>query len=319
MSTVQTVRGPIDTASLGRTLMHEHVFVLSADSQAQWSDEWDEEVRVADAIERLAEVAAAGISTIVDPTVDGLGRDIARVARIQAEVDLNIVAATGVYTYADVPGFFAFRGPGLMPGLDDPMVDLFVRDLTEGIQGTSIKAAFLKCAIDHHGLMPGVERVLRASAKASLRTGAPIMVHTHPASHTALEVTRVLTEEGVEPAKVLLAHSGDTTDADHLSGLAEQGYLLGMDRFGIDATLGFEDRVGIVAELCRRGFASSMVLSQDAACYIDWIDPAFKGALPNWHYLHVLRDVVPALAERGVSEAQIDEMLVANPRRYFGG
>lgn len=319
MTTVETARGPVETSALGRTLMHEHVFVLTADSQLQWSDEWDEETQVRNAVEKLNELARAGISTIADPTVDGLGRDVARIARIQAEVDLNIVVATGVYTYCDVPSYFAFRGPGLLPDLPDPMVDLFVRDLEEGVKGTGVRAGFLKCAIDHHGLTDGVARVLRAVAKAHLATGAPVMVHTHPATETGLEVERVLGEEGVPPGRVLLAHSGDTEDADHLSELAEKGFLLGMDRFGIDATLEFERRVGIVAEMCRRGFASQMVLSQDAACYIDWIDPAFKSALPNWHYLHVLRDVVPALLAKGVTEAQIDEMLVATPRRYFEG
>jgi phosphotriesterase-related protein len=199
------------------------------------------------------------------------------------------------------------------------MVDFFVRDLEEGVRGTAVRAAFLKCAIDHHGLTPGVERVLRAEAAAHLRTGAPIMVHTHPGTQTGLEVMRVLGEEGVAFERVILAHSGDSTDAEHLGSLAEAGFLLGMDRFGIDATLDFESRVAIVVELCRRGFSGQMVLAQDAACYIDWIDPMFKGALPNWNYLHVLGDVVPALLERGVTESQVDEMLVGNPRRYFGG
>ncbi|MGD0084166.1 MAG: phosphotriesterase-related protein [Acidimicrobiales bacterium] len=319
MTIVQTARGPVETADLGRTLMHEHVFVLSPDSQRQWSDEWDEEEQVANAIAKLNELAAAGISTIADPTVDGLGRDIGRIARIQAEVDLNIIVATGVYTYTDVPHFFFFRGPGVIPGLPDPMVDLFVRDLEEGVRGTEVRAGFLKCAIDEHGLMPGVERVLRAVAAAQLRTGAPIMVHTHPGSQTGLAVKQVLGSEGVAFDRVLLAHSGDSTDAEHLTALAENGFMLGMDRFGIDATLDFEGRVGIVAEMCRRGYAGQMVLSHDAACYIDWIDPAFKPGLPNWHYLHIVRDVVPALLDRGVTEAQVDEMLVSSPRRFFEG
>ncbi|MHB1986500.1 MAG: phosphotriesterase family protein [Acidimicrobiales bacterium] len=317
MSTVETARGPVDCAALGATLMHEHVFILTPDSQLQWSEEWDEEKQRSHAIAKLNELAAAGISTIADPTVDGLGRDVRRIASIQAEVDLNIIVATGVYTYCDVPHFFAFRGPGAIAGLDDPMVDFFVRDIEQGVLGTTVRAGFLKCAIDIHGLTQGVERVLRAVASAHLRTGAPIMVHTHPASKSALEVRRVLAEEGVATERVLLAHSGDSTDADHLAELAEDGFLLGMDRFGIDTTLDFEGRVGIVAELCHRGFAANMVLSQDASCYIDWIDPMFRGALPNWHYLHVVRDVVPALLERGVSQSQVDEMLVANPRRYF--
>ena len=317
MSVVQTVRGPVDTADLGTTLMHEHVFVLTADSQNQWAEPWDEEQRVADAVAKLSELAATGVRTIVDPTVDGLGRDVRRIARINEQVDLNIVVATGVYTYADVPGYFARRGPGALPDLPEPMVDLFVRDIEQGIQGTQIRAAFLKCAIDHHGLTEGVERILRACAQAHLRTGAPVMVHTHARNRTGLEVQRVLAEEGVAPDRVQLAHSGDSTDADHLSALADAGFLLGMDRFGIDTGLDFDSRVGIVAELCRRGFAGSMVLSQDASCYIDWVQPDLLAFLPNWNYLHVQKDVVPALLERGVTQEQVDQMLIGNPRRYF--
>src|SRR4029453_10557090 len=78
---VETVRGPVPTAELGRTLMHEHVFVLDPESAGNWSDEWDEEAKVAEAVDKLTQLAAAGIRTIVDPTVDGLGRDIRRSAR----------------------------------------------------------------------------------------------------------------------------------------------------------------------------------------------------------------------------------------------
>jgi len=315
---IETVRGPIDPADLGVTLAHEHVFVLTPDSQQQWSDEWDEEAKVAEAVTKLRELVDTGVRTIVDPTVDGLGRNVPRIARINEQVpELNILVATGVYTYTEVPHYFAHRGPGALPDLPEPMVDLFVKDIEQGIQGTSIKASFLKCAIDHQGLTSGVERVLRACAKAQLQTGVPLMVHTHPGSKTGLEVQKVLADEGVPAASVLLAHSGDTTDADHLQALAEAGFLLGMDRFGLDLTLDFDGRVGIVAELCRRGFAESMVLAQDASCYIDWIQPDLLAFMPNWHYLHVLRDVVPALLERGVTQEQVDTMLVANPRRFF--
>jgi phosphotriesterase-related protein len=315
---VETVRGPVPTADLGVTLMHEHVFVLTPDSQANWSDEWDEETRVADAIDKLGALAAAGVRTIVDPTVDGLGRDIRRIARVNEAVpDLNLVPATGVYTYADVPGYFAERGPGALPDLPEPMVDLFVRDIREGIQGTAIKAAFFKCAIDHYGLTVGVERVMRAVARAHAETGAPIMVHNSPGHQTMDEVRRVLGDEGVDHRRVLLAHVGDSTDVDLLSGLAGEGFLLGMDRFGVDVLLGFDERVATVAELCRRGWSQRMVLAHDASCYIDWVDPNLLGFVPNWHYLHIHKDVLPALRERGVTQDQIDDMLVHNPRAWF--
>jgi phosphotriesterase-related protein len=317
---IPTVRGPLATSEMGTTLSHEHVFVLTPDSQANWPGEWDEDERVADAVVRLRELRDSGVQTIVDPTVDGLGRYVPRLQRINAEVeDLNIVVATGLYTYTDVPNFFAHRGPGALPDLPEPMVDLFVSDIREGIQGTDVRAAFLKCAIDEHGLTGGVERILRAVGAAHVETGVPVMVHTHPGTQTGLEVKRVLAEEGVAADRVQLAHSGDSTDADHLSSLADDGFLLGMDRFGIDLALDFDSRVGIVAEMCRRGYASSMVLSQDASCYIDWIQPDLMPLMPNWHYLHVRADVVPALLERGVTEDQVELMLVDNPRRWFEG
>lgn len=318
MTLLDAVLGPVESADLGITLMHEHVFTLTVDSQQQWSQEWDEETRVAEAVETLAELAASGVRTIVDPTVDGLGRNVPRVLRINKQVpELTILVATGVYTYADVPGFFSSRGPGALPDLPEVMTPLFVRDLTVGVQGTEVKAAFLKCAIDHHGLTRDVERVMRACAAAATETGRPLMVHTRPASQTGLEVQRVLGEEGLAAERVLLAHSGDTTDADHLCVLADAGFLLGMDRFGIDSILGPDERVAIVVEMCRRGYADRMVLSQDAACYIDWVAPELRSFLPNWNYLHVLSGVVPALLEAGVSQAQVDSMLIGNPRRFF--
>jgi phosphotriesterase-related protein len=317
MTSVPTAGGEIDSSALGRTLMHEHVFVLTTDVQ-QNTDEWDEDVRVSDAVEKLTALKRAGYDTFVDPTVMGLGRYVPRIERIAAQVDVNIIVATGVYTYDTVPFYFLHKGPALGPDFPEPMIDMFVRDLTVGIPGTSTRAAFLKCAIDHFGLTPDVERIMRAVAKAHRQTGAPITVHTHPESRTGLEVHRVMSEEGVDPARVVLGHSGDSTDADHLAELADFGYILGMDRFGIDVSSPFDARVGIVAELAKRGYADRMVLSQDAACYIDWIDQDLKPVvLPNWHFLHIENDVLPALRKQGVTDEQIDQMLVANPRRYF--
>ena len=324
MTEIQTVRGPIDTAALGTTYMHEHVFVLSADVQQNYPDEWgDEEVRISDAVAKLTALSNQGVQTIVDPTVVGLGRYIPRIQRIAEQVpDLNIVVATGCYTYGDVPFFFHHRGPALNAALGtdlpEPMVDLFEGDITEGIAGTGVRAGLLKCAIDRQGLTGGVERIMRAVGQTHQRTGTPITVHTHPGTHAGEVVKRVLCdEEGVDPSRIVLGHSGDSTDADHLSGLAEAGFILGMDRFGINLETTFEARANIVVELCRRGYANQMVLSQDAACYIDWLDPQVLPFLPQWHYLHIHDEVLPYLREQGVTEDQITAMLVDNPRRYF--
>ena len=127
MATVQTVKGPIDTGSLGRVLMHEHVFVLSPEIEQNYPS-WDEEAEVSNAINRLNELKANGIDTIVDLTVTGLGRYIPRIQRINAETDINIVAATGLYTYNDVPHYFHFRGPGTLFDGPEPMVEMFAEN-----------------------------------------------------------------------------------------------------------------------------------------------------------------------------------------------
>ncbi len=160
MSQVNTVRGPIDSAELGRTYMHEHVFVLTPDVQQNYPDEWgSEDERVADAVTKLRALAEQGVRTIVDPTVVGLGRYIPRIQRVADQLpELNIVAATGLYTYDDVPFFFHYRGPALdaIVGAEvpDPMVDMFVKDIEEGIADTGVRAGLLKCAIDHQGPRP---------------------------------------------------------------------------------------------------------------------------------------------------------------------
>lgn len=323
MSSIQTVRGPIDTADLGTTLMHEHVFVLTPDIQQNYPDNWgDEEARVADAIARLNVAYDAGVRTIVDPTVVGLGRYIPRIQRIAEQTKINIVVATGVYTYEDAPLYFHYRGPALNEALGmeipDPMVDMFIKDITEGIADTGVKAGMLKCAIDEPGLTAGVERVMRAVAKAHLATGTPITVHTHPGTQAGLHVKRVMCdEEGVDPSRIVLGHSGDTTDCDHLQSLADMGFVLGMDRFGINLDVTFESRADTLIEMVRRGYTSQMVLSQDASCYIDWIDPNVMAFLPQWHYTHIFEDVIPYVLERGVTQEQIDTMLVDVPQHFF--
>lgn len=319
MPQVNTVRGPIETERLGVTLMHEHIFVLSPEIMQNYPEGWgDEEKRVSDAIARLNELKARGVDSIVDLTVIGLGRYIPRIARIAEATELNIIVATGIYTYNDVPMYFHFQGPGTELGGPEFMADMFVRDITEGIAGTQVKAAMLKCATDQQGVTPGVERVLRAVARAHRLTGVPISTHTHAHSERGLEQQHIFEEEGVDLARVVIGHSGDTTDIDYLEKLIANGSYIGMDRFGIDVLLSFEDRVGTVARMCELGHADKMVLSQDAACFNDWLPEAMlPGILPNWHYLHIHNDVIPALRARGVSDEQLHLMLVENPRKIF--
>ncbi len=319
MAIANTVRGPIDSAQLGVTLMHEHIFVLSTEIMLNYPEAWgDEERRIQEAIARLNELNSRGIKTVVDLTVIGLGRYIPRIQRIAAQTPVNIIVATGIYTYNDIPFYFHYRGPGTM--LDGPelMTGMFVRDIRQGIADTGVKAGILKCATDSPGMTPGVERVLRAVAQAHRETGVPISTHTHAGTKRGLEQQRVFREEGVDLSRVVIGHSGDSTDIAYLEELIANGSYLGMDRFGIDVILSFEDRVNTVARLCERGHAGKMVLSHDAACFNDWLpERDLPAVLPNWHYLHIHNDVIPALQQRGVTDEQIRMMLVDNPRAIF--
>jgi phosphotriesterase-related protein len=319
VSQLNTARGPIDTTNLGVTLMHEHVFIMTTEIAQNYPETWgDEEQRVADAITRLNELKTRGVDTIVDLTVIGGGRHIPRIARVAAATELNIVVATGLYTFNDVPFYFHYLGPGGM--LDGPeiMTGMFVRDIEEGIADTGIKAAILKCATDEPGITPGVERVLRAVAQAHKHTGAPISTHTHAGLRRGLEQQRIFEEEGVDLSRVVIGHSGDSTDIGYLEELIAGGSYLGMDRFGVDVILPFEERVNIVAQMCERGHTGKMVLSHDANCYFDAIpEEIVSQAMPNWNYLHIHNDVIPALKRRGVTDEQLHTMLVDNPRRIF--
>ncbi len=319
MSQVQTLRGAIDSSTLGRVLIHEHIFLMDMEYTYNYRPDFFADKTVTDAAARLNALKAAGYDTIIDLTVLGLGRHVPSLAKVGQLTDLNIVVSTGAYTFNDVPAPFAYYGPGLLCDGPELMVDHFVRDITEGLIGTTIKAGQLKCAIDAPGLTPGVERVMRAVARANVITGTPITVHTAPLQHTGLDAQRVLAEEGVNLADVVIGHCGDTADIDYLMQLADKGSLLGMDRFGIAFAITMEQRVATIAEMARRGYAGQMALSHDCCAWSDYFPGMehYAEAMPQHNYLHIHNDVLPALLEAGVTQAQIDTMFVDNPRRHF--
>lgn len=323
MPVVETVKGPVEVDALGPTLMHEHVFVLSTEHAQNYGDGdwWDEDVRVADAVAKLNAAHGKGIRTIVDPTVWGLGRYIPRIQRIAAQVEMHIVVATGLYAYEELPHQYAYRGPGLLLDIPEPMVTDFTRDITEGIGTTGVKAAFLKCCVEAPGLTLGVERIARAVARTHVETGAPITVHTSGPAQSGRLAVDLFTKEGVDLTKVVIGHAGDSNDLDYLMELADSGATLGMDRFGLDIFNPTADRVRTIAALAERGYTDRMVLAHDASCFIDYFgaahDAVHAAAAPNWHFEHISDDVLPALRESGVSDEQIRQMLVDNPRRYF--
>ncbi len=322
MAKVETLRGPIDTSALGRVLIHEHVFLMDTEYTYNYRPDFFEDATIQQAANRLNALKAAGIDTIIDLTVLGLGRHIPSLINVAARTTLNIIVSTGAYTFDAVPAPFQFYGPGLLKHTtEDPMVAHFVKDITEGAAGTGIKAGELKCAIDQPGLTPGVERVMRAVAKAHMQTGAPITVHTAPPQHTGLLAQQVLADEGVDLADVIIGHCGDSSDIDYLMKIADRGSILGMDRFGVEFAITMEQRVATIVELIKRGYVGQLALSHDCCAWSDFFPQVedYHVAMPNHHYLHIHNDVIPALLEAGVTQGDLDTMFIGNPRRHFEG
>ena len=320
MTPVPTARGDeIDSSELGFTLMHEHVFIRSPEINENYPETWgDEEQRVAQAIGLLAEAKAAGVDTIVDVTCIGLGRSIPRIRRIAEASEVNIVVATGVYTWNDLPAFFTVTGPGSYWGGPEVMDDLFVRDIEEGIAETGVRAGILKCSTDEAGVTPAIDRILRATASAHRRTGVPISTHTR-GIQTALDQQRILAEEGVDLSRVVLGHMDWEPDPD-VSGVArllEAGSTVSYDSFGLHSLLSDDERADRVAELCRRGYADRIVLSHDRPCYSDMFPEEWFARMPEWRYTRVPTWAVPALRERGVTEDELRLMTSGNARRIF--
>ena len=313
MATIETVSGPVDEEQLGLTLPHEHIRSTSEAVRATFPHLYDEEAEFDRAVAEFKEVADRGVKTVVEPTCMDLGRDVRLIQRVAEATGLQFVVCTGVYgsRYTFLPQHFANRE------IDD-LVDAFVHDIEEGIQGTDIKAAFLKCAVDEPGITDDVEKVLRACARASRRTGRPIMSHSHPASGTGLKQMDVFDDEGVDPAKVVIAHTGDTDNLEYIEELLSRGCYIGMDRYGIDLFLPIEPRNATVIELCKRGHAEKMMLSQDYVSTLDWF-PAelIAQTLPKWSFTLVLDEVIPALKEAGVTDEQVNTMMIDAPRRWL--
>ncbi len=309
MSAVETALGPVPTAELGPTLMHEHVVTRSPGVHENWPHLFDRDAILALAERKMADLHARGIRTIVDLTTVDLGRDIGLIVDVARRSRVRIVVATGVWWMPQ--RYFVAHGV-------DAVADLFIRDITRGIGTSGVKAAIIKCATDTAGVTPVIETVLRACARAQKATGVPISTHTWAAGRSGEAQQAIFAQEGVDLRRVIIGHSGDSDDLGYLRGLMERGSTIGMDRFGLESYLPTNKRVAVLARLCAEGYAPRMVLSHDANCWTDMLSEEDKRRTrPRWHYTHISDDILPALRTAGVTEDQIEQMLVRNPRAIF--
>jgi phosphotriesterase-related protein len=336
---VPTYRGAISGADLRWTLTHEHLFVLAPELDGEYPDpEWDADAAVETAVRGLDELYGLGVRTLVDLTVPGLGRDVALVRRVAERTPVHLVAATGWYTDDVLPPYFRTHGPGRLVGGADPLVEMFRRDVTEGIGGSggiggdgvggSVRAGVIKVVTGAPGLTPDVTRVMEAAAQVHRETGVPISTHSDPARRTGLDQARFLAQRGVDPARVVIGHSGDVggdvggddSGLDHLLALLDTGVTLGMDRFGMAHTGDDETRIDVVLALLARGYAGQLVLSQDCAYFSRMTPPSWRRAhTPSWTHDHLSRRIIPRLVEAGADPRDVERMMVDNPRRLLAG
>jgi phosphotriesterase-related protein len=321
MTQVSTVTGMVDTEELGTTLIHEHLRNSDEAVHNQWpqagaaKEEPPHEVAPGEDLDiAIREATAAvdlGIKTIGEPTAMFLGRDVNFMKRVSEETGLQVVPCTGIYTYDHLPQFFMNRDP-------DQIAEFFISDIEQGIQGTDIKAAFIKCAADEPGVSENIEKVHRAAARASVKTGAPIMAHSRPASNTGPRQVEIFEEEGVDLNKVQIAHCGDTDDLDYIEGLLQKGVWVGLDRYGLDLFLPYERRQATTRALLERGYADRIFLSADSVATTDWFPASVieqliaAGAAHDWTIRIVPERVLPELRESGMSEEQERTMMVDN-------
>jgi phosphotriesterase-related protein len=315
MATVETVNGPVDAEKLGPTLIHEHFRATDEAGRMQFPHLYDEQREWEAALSDANAVHGHGVRTVVEPSAMFLTRDARFSKRVADASGLNVILATGVYTYDYLPQLLANRDA-------DGIAAIFIHEIENGIQGTGIKPALIKCAADEPGLTPNIEKIHRAAARASNQTGTPIMAHSRPRRGSGLEQMRIFGEEGVDPDKVQIAHTGDTDDLDYIERLLDTGCWIGMDRYGLDIFLPTDRRNATVLALLDRGHADRMFLSQDYCSTIDWFPSEVQDYLkanevPKWSMTFLFEQVIPELKERGMREDQLNQMMVENPKRWL--
>jgi phosphotriesterase-related protein len=311
MPAVETVHGPIDAADLGFTLSHEHVLVSLGEDARHYPWRFDWPATRATVVRELREAKDGGVDTLIDLTTPDLGRDVTFVRDVAAEAGINVVVATGLWR--DIPRSFWNRDI-------DEIADIFVREITEGIGETGIKAGVIKVANDMGGVTAEAERVLRGAARACRRTNCPISTHTWAPEEVGRRQVEVFFEEGAPMDRVCIGHSADTTDLAYLEELLHAGVYLSMDRYpGGPGRPGWEERNATVRALIERGWAERLMLGHDHAP-----SPIMQGAvLPPatsaTRYLFLKTVALPALEASGIPAATIDTMMRDVPRRFLAG
>ncbi len=322
MPVIQSVTGKLKPEKMGRTLMHEHVLVGYAGWEADWvrpGPSRREMHKVA--ADKIEEMKDEGIKTMIDPCPSDLGRDIEFIAEVAQKAKFNIVAATGLYHEHEggSPHWksrTAFGGPQ-----ENAMAEMMIAELTDGVGKSGIKAGIIKIATSAGVITDYEKTVLKAAAKASLETGAPITSHTDRGT-MGPEQQKLLTDLGVPAHRIIIGHCCGTSDHDYHMKIVRGGSYLGFDRFGLDIIHPDAERVTSLLKLIKKGAGSRVVVSHDTVwCWRG--EPIERKVLDEiekvWTPSHFTKRIVPRLLAGGATQADIDTLLLENPRRFFAG
>ena len=315
---INTVLGPCSANDLGVTLMHEHLLI-------GWPG-WETDAAAPPfrrkevlkmCIDRMHELQALGLRTFLDPCPIDLARDAEFMAEVAQATRVNIICATGLYKEDQgAPPYFKFRAQ--FNDAVSEMTETFVKELTDGIGSTGIKAGILKVATQAHYISPYETMVLRAAARAAKATGTRITTHTDEGT-MGREQLDIFASEGIDLRRVIIGHSCGSADLRYHVDMLDRGCYLGFDRFGLEILHPDRLRTAALIGLLGIGFQNQIVLSHDSVwCWRGRPLPIAADRMPNWDPTHVFKNIVPALRDAGVPQAKIDAMLIENPRRFFG-
>jgi len=280
----------------------------------------DRREELAICVDRLQELKAAGYSSLLDPCPNDVGRDVHLMGEAAARAGFNIVCATGFYNEHLGGNAYWVVKSQFDPDFVDRLADIMIAEITEGVAGTKVKAGVIKLATSAAPITDYERKVFAAGAKASLATGAPITTHTDAVWGDVQ--LRLLTSLGVPAHKIIIGHSCGSQDHAYHMGLVDGGAYVGFDRFGIESICSDDDRIEALLKLVRAGKSRQLVVSHDSVwCLRGALLPPprmeeMKLGLGPLRFERVIR---PKLMAAGVSEGEIDTMLVDNPRRYFAG
>lgn len=320
---VNTVCGPIPVAQLGVTLMHEHLVIGYPGWEADTLHPGPARREIVSiCCEKIQAMQDRGIQSMLDPCPNDLGRDVELAAEVAALTGFNIVCATGLYK-EDEGGAAYWHFRRSVDTAVASMAELFIHELSVGIGDTGIKAGIIKVATGVGQISEYEHLVLRAAALAAVETGAPITTHTDQGT-MGVEQQQLLVGLGVAPHKIIIGHSCGSSDHDYHMEILNAGSYLGFDRFGLDMLVPDEQRIAALLALLAKDQQRQLVLSHDSVWCTrgEPFPPEILAAVDTdvlFNPTHIHDHIIPRLLEAGASQAQIDTMLVDNPRRFFSG